>query len=130
MRGEAVTGFRIGAVHAFVLVGDDGEEGIPAMRVGDSMIPLVAADETRLRQLQPVAQSFADVLGTRVELVRFTIREHVEWIEPTTARCPGCPVTLPVDDLAAQREHMEREHPEIVAARQAESARWDGWEND
>lgn len=34
------------------------------------------------------------------------------------------------DDLQAQSEHMVAQHPDIVAARQAESARWDGWVND
>lgn len=50
--------------------------------------------------------------------------------DPGMIQCPGCSVELPEQDIAAQREHMEREHPEIVAERRAESARWDGWEND
>jgi hypothetical protein len=44
--------------------------------------------------------------------------------------CPGCDLLLPEDDLRAQVDHMTQMHGDIVAARQAEDARWDGWEND
>lgn len=45
-------------------------------------------------------------------------------------RCPGCGMWLPEEDLQMQAAHMESEHPEIVEERRAESARWDGWENE
>jgi len=32
-------------------------------------------------------------------------------------RCPGCGHVLPEDDLRAQIEHMEENHPEIIALR-------------
>lgn len=34
-----------------------------------------------------------------------------------TIQCPGCDLKLPEDDVRAQQEHMEREHPEIIAER-------------
>lgn len=41
--------------------------------------------------------------------------------------CPGCDLELPEEDLRAQVEHMEAEHPEIVAARlEAAGFRRDG----
>lgn len=46
------------------------------------------------------------------------------------SKCPGCPLELPDDDLASQMRHMSSEHPEIIAERRAEAARWDGWEQD
>lgn len=36
---------------------------------------------------------------------------------PKTIRCPGCGLELPEDDLIAQKEHMEKHHPEIIADR-------------
>ena len=38
---------------------------------------------------------------------------------PTTTPCPGCEVELPDDDFQAQRDHMTRHHPDIIAERQA-----------
>lgn len=45
--------------------------------------------------------------------------------------CPadGCTTVLPEHDLLRQSAHMDTAHPEIVAARRADAARWDGWED-
>ena len=40
---------------------------------------------------------------------------------------PSCEVDIADDDTAAQRAHLEAEHPEIIAERLAEFHRWDGW---
>jgi hypothetical protein len=45
-------------------------------------------------------------------------------------KCPGCRRWLPDNDWHGQRLHMETNHPNIIAERLAESARWDGWEQD
>ncbi len=42
--------------------------------------------------------------------------------------CPGCGLELDEYDFAEQEAHMTAEHPDIVAERRAEAARWDGWE--
>jgi hypothetical protein len=47
-----------------------------------------------------------------------------------TGQCPGCSLVLPEDDLVGQSAHMQECHPEIIAERRRESARWDGWEQD
>ncbi len=47
-----------------------------------------------------------------------------------TIKCPGCELVVDEDDFAEQEAHMLAEHPDIVAKRQAEAARWDGWEDE
>lgn len=79
MRGQ----LRIDEMFAFVVVDDDGTEGIPAATLPSGMMfPLVGADMDRVESLRPAAETMAASLGKRVEVVRFTTREHVEWIEP------------------------------------------------
>jgi hypothetical protein len=46
-----------------------------------------------------------------------------------SVKCPGCELELPEDDIRAQIAHMNAAHPDLVAKRQAEAARWDGWED-
>lgn len=43
-------------------------------------------------------------------------------------QCPACEVRLPADDVRGQMAHMESCHPEVIAERRREAARWDGWE--
>lgn len=74
--------FRIEAVHAFVAVDEDGEEGIIGMQTMKGWLPFVAADKTRLDQLRPIAQSIANQTNKEVRLLRFAIREDVEVLEP------------------------------------------------
>lgn len=77
----AEDGFRIKDVWAFVAVGEDGDEGIMAMRQRDgSWMPMIAADEERIRLLRPIAEAQAEVTGTQVRLVRFHQRSEVETI--------------------------------------------------
>lgn len=73
---------RIDTVHVFVVVDRDGTEGIPAIRAGDTMMPLIAADAARLDSLRPLAQQIATTMGVPVKLVRFSAREEVEEIRP------------------------------------------------
>ena len=72
---------RINEMYAFVVVDDDGTEGIPAFRSGDRDLPLVGADTARVEALRPIAENMARELSKPVELVRFTVREHLETIE-------------------------------------------------
>lgn len=83
MMGQVEGQLRIETVFAFVVIDTDGTEGIPAVRGPDGMaMPLVAADPERLASLRPVAQLMAMRLGKRVELIRFTTRTHLDWLEP------------------------------------------------
>lgn len=76
---------RIDAIWAFVSVdprdGNEGVLGAPLMGPG-SLVPLIAADEVRLRELEPIAKAMAKRGGIKVRLVRFHQREVVREIEP------------------------------------------------
>lgn len=81
---SAAMGFRIGAVHAFVAVGDDDEEGVIGMKIPgtNTFMPLVMADEVRLRQMRPYAALVARQSGRPVQLIRLSQREDLETIQP------------------------------------------------
>ncbi len=75
--------FRVAEVHAFLMVGEDGDEGTPAFVAPDgTAYPLIAADPARLEALRPVAQAIADSTGRQVMLARFSVREDCEVILP------------------------------------------------
>ena len=76
-------GFRITVVHAIVGIGDDDEEGVPAMTIhGGVTLPLIAADETRLSMITNAAQYIADSSGRTFKIVRFSVREDIGEIKP------------------------------------------------
>jgi hypothetical protein len=77
-------GFKIETLRAFVAVGKDGHEGVCAFQAGGSnvMLPMVCADEERVKQLRPLAQAIARVTGQRIVLAEFSVRTDVEEIEP------------------------------------------------
>lgn len=74
-------GFRVSEVYAFLAIDVDGDEGVPAIRVGATLMPLVAFDLDRMKSLRPVAENLARE-GTPMRLARFTNREDLEQIEP------------------------------------------------
>ena len=78
MKGQ----LRIDTVHAFIVLDHDGTEGIPAINVDGTMMPLVAADAARVESLRPIAQLMADAQGVTIRLVRFSVREEVEELRP------------------------------------------------
>ena len=71
--------FRITSIHAFISVGDDDEEGVIGAPIGPrgEMMPLIAADEKRLRELAPIALALAQLEHLHVKLIRFTHREEI-----------------------------------------------------
>jgi hypothetical protein len=71
-------------IHAFLAVGDDGEEGIITMSSPNGPLPLIATDRVRLDQVATVAAMLARSHGMSIEHVKFTTREHVAWISPNT----------------------------------------------
>lgn len=77
MKGQ----LRIDEMYAFVVVDEDGTEGIPAFTAGDLAMPMVGADMAKIEDLRPIAAHVASSFGKRVELVKFSSREHLEWIE-------------------------------------------------
>lgn len=78
MKGQ----LRIERMYAFVVVDDDGTEGIPAFGTPDgTAMPMVGADARRVDQLRPIAQAMAKQLGKPIELVLFTNRMSLDVIE-------------------------------------------------
>lgn len=73
-------GYRLSTLTAFVAVDaeDDSEGIVSAAVVG----PMIGADDARIMQLRPLAQEVADIFGTEIKLVRFTVREDVDTITP------------------------------------------------
>lgn len=78
MRGQ----LRIDTMYAFVVVDTDGTEGIPAYPQGEILVPLTGADISRVAQLMPIAMGLAAQGNKSIELVHFTERRHVDWIDP------------------------------------------------
>lgn len=77
-------GFRIDRLTAYVAVDPaDDEEGIVGHRMPDgTMMPLIGADETRIRDMRPYAESVAAATGQQIKLVRFSVREDLDVIDP------------------------------------------------
>lgn len=71
-------GFKIESISAFISVDENGEEGILAQKIGGSWMPFIMADETRLLEMKPLAESIAQKQPQPIKLVRFTHRVDVE----------------------------------------------------
>lgn len=73
---------RIDAIHAFLSVDSEGNEGVCAAPIGPggSIMPLIAADAARLDSIMPIAEGIALATGWTVRLVRFTVREDLREI--------------------------------------------------
>lgn len=69
-------------IHAWVAIGDDGDEGVIAARFGDAWVPLIGADAERLLALRPFAEDAAVRTGRTVRLKKFSSVETVEEIVP------------------------------------------------
>jgi hypothetical protein len=71
--------FRITSISAFLSIGPDDEEGVIGAPIGPNRtwVPLIAADESRVRALIPIAEEIAARSNYRIKLVRFTHREEV-----------------------------------------------------
>lgn len=79
---------RITEIFAFIAE-DEGpdDEGVaawvsPFPPLGGTWVPLVGADMERAESLKPYAKLIATAMGKRIRLVRFSVREELEVIEP------------------------------------------------
>lgn len=75
---------RIEELYAFVIADkDEDDEGVPALRIGNNILPLMGADLERMRgRLHEVAQSEANRTGKPIKLIKSTGIEVIETIEP------------------------------------------------
>jgi hypothetical protein len=76
----------IQSISAFLVLDPaDNNEGIIACDLPGSRgmpMPLIGADAERIESLRPIAQQIANVKGVPVRLVRFSVREVIEVLEP------------------------------------------------
>lgn len=73
----------IDTIYAYIIRDEDGTEGIIGHVVpGSGSMPLIGADEERMRSMEPIAQAIADGTGKTISLVHFTKREELKPIEP------------------------------------------------
>jgi hypothetical protein len=75
-------GFRITEMWAFIAVHDDGDESVVAAPIGDTVMPLVAADRVRVDQLRRVAMRIGKIVGKEIKLVHFSEVTVEEVFEP------------------------------------------------
>jgi hypothetical protein len=75
---------KIEELYAYVLADkDENDEGVPAVRLGDTILPLMGADMERMvGRLREVAQSEANRTGKEIKLIKSTGIEVVETIRP------------------------------------------------
>ena len=70
---------KVNQIYAFFSVNqDDDIEGLAAFVDKGTVIPLIAADKTRMEELKLIAQDMAKKEGMALRLVKFTSREEVE----------------------------------------------------
>jgi hypothetical protein len=70
---ENYAGFRITDLWVFVGIDDDGDEGVMAMAspAMGGAIPLIAADDVRRTELEPIARDIAKMKGGTYECRHF-----------------------------------------------------------
>jgi len=70
---------KIDQIYAFVSVDpEDQNEGIIAMNMNGTAMPLIAADKARLKSMRPIAQETAIRSKTRVMCLKFSSRTELE----------------------------------------------------
>ena len=73
---ENYPGKRITELWVFVGIDDDDDEGVIAMSSpGGGAVPLIAADEERRAQLEPIARDIANLKGGTYECRHFVRAE-------------------------------------------------------
>lgn len=72
---------RIDNIWAYICLDDDNTEGIAGWYSPDGPIPMIGADEARIKSLRPLAEELARSMGKKITLCRFSVREELEVIE-------------------------------------------------
>jgi hypothetical protein len=74
---------KIEHIWAFVSFDErDQSEGVIGAMMNGTMMPLIAADENRLKSLRPYALKVAVMHGITIKLIKFSSREEMETIAP------------------------------------------------
>lgn len=72
---------RIDAVW-LVISSDETGEGVCSIKMGDTWLPLMAADQRRLEIIKPLAKQLAATVKKKLYLIRLDHRTEVEEITP------------------------------------------------
>lgn len=70
--------FRIEAIHAAIAMDENGEEGVCAVLLGGTWMPLLSADEKRLPFIKEMGAAIGARDGKTVRLIRLDTRTDVE----------------------------------------------------
>lgn len=71
--------FRITEMFCFAVVGEDDDEGIPAVSLRGTYLPLVGADAARLESLIPAVQELQKQTKNKIRLYKFTNKEELDY---------------------------------------------------
>lgn len=71
---------RIDKLWAYLSRDENGNEGLCAASVNGMLTPLIAADQARLNNITPIAETIATLTGKTVILVEFTGRNELREI--------------------------------------------------
>jgi len=73
-----MSNFKITTLTAFVAIDpEDGDEGVMGFKTNNGWIPLVCADEARIKQMLPIAEKISTETGTKYRILQFSTREDV-----------------------------------------------------
>lgn len=73
-----MSNFVITKVTAFIAIDPvNGDEGVIAFNSSSGWMPLVCADETRIREMLPIAEKITAATGQQYRIVQFSTREEV-----------------------------------------------------
>lgn len=61
---------------------NENDEGVPAFKIGDQVMPLMGADLERAVSFEQIAQNLANGTGKTIRLVRSTGLEVVKELKP------------------------------------------------
>lgn len=72
-----------------VSVDDNGDEGVCAVMVGGTWMPLLAADRKRVTFIEEQAQLLADMQDKKIKIIRLTERSEIRTIRPSLRSEPS-----------------------------------------
>ena len=69
--------FVIEKITAFVSDAPDGDEGIIGFKSGNSILPMIGADQTRVREYYLMAKEISVLYGRPFKVIQFTQRTDI-----------------------------------------------------
>lgn len=70
--------FKIKDLWAYISIAEDGEEGICAVMLEDKWMPMVMANQERIKSMRTIAEKMAKESGKTIKFVRFSTRTDLE----------------------------------------------------